>query len=251
MPGIVGIIRRQPYEGLDRDLGLMVESMRHKGYYVGDRYVNQEMGLHIGWLSHPRQLGECMPLVSHDKRVILIIVGEHFPGLLKGPPQQTAMALSTASPKSCFAFTRSRKIGFLPPLTNGFAELPLMSALAKSPCSTTGTAWAAFIFMRGKISSFLRRRRSLCCGSVLHFAPLNPAHWSVTPLLQLRHGEQHPLQGRLAVAGRVIVGFRRRCGSPEAGLLRFCGLGATARPQVPKNFTRGLRKPFRESSPRI
>jgi asparagine synthase (glutamine-hydrolysing) len=79
MPGIVGIIRRQPYEGLDRDLRLMIEAMRHQSYYVGARYVNQPLGLHLGWLSRPHSLGASMPLVSHDKRLVLIIVGEHFP----------------------------------------------------------------------------------------------------------------------------------------------------------------------------
>jgi asparagine synthase (glutamine-hydrolysing) len=83
MPGIAGIIGRRPREGAGKDLHLMVESMRHETYYVGDRYVNEDIGLQVGWLSHPRSLGESMPLVSHDKKVILIIVGEHFPQACK------------------------------------------------------------------------------------------------------------------------------------------------------------------------
>jgi asparagine synthase (glutamine-hydrolysing) len=78
MPGIAGIIRRQPYEGIDRDLRVMVESMRHEAFYVGKQYVNKDIGLHVGWLSHPGSLGEQMPVISHDKRVVLIMVGEHF-----------------------------------------------------------------------------------------------------------------------------------------------------------------------------
>jgi asparagine synthase (glutamine-hydrolysing) len=83
MPGIVGIIKRRPYEGIDRDLRLMVESMRHEKFYVGNQYVNQDLGLHVGWLSHPGSLGESMPLISRDKRRVLIIVGEHFSHLHK------------------------------------------------------------------------------------------------------------------------------------------------------------------------
>jgi asparagine synthase (glutamine-hydrolysing) len=86
MPGIVGIIRQQPYEGIDRDLRLMSESMQHEKFYVGNQYVNKEIGLHVGWLSHPDSLGECMPLISHDKRVVLIILGEHFSHLHKRVP---------------------------------------------------------------------------------------------------------------------------------------------------------------------
>jgi asparagine synthase (glutamine-hydrolysing) len=56
----------------------MVDSMRHEAFYVGNQYVNKDIGLHVGWLSHPGTLGEHMPLISHDKRVILIMVGEQF-----------------------------------------------------------------------------------------------------------------------------------------------------------------------------
>src|SRR5438552_3708897 len=78
MPGIAGIIRREPYEAVKRDLSLMVESMRHKPYYVANQYVNEEIGLYAGWTSHPGSIVESMPLMSHDKHVILVIVGEHF-----------------------------------------------------------------------------------------------------------------------------------------------------------------------------
>jgi asparagine synthase (glutamine-hydrolysing) len=57
----------------------MVESIRHEPYYVGSQYVNRDVGLYVGWLSQPGSLGQCMPLISHDKRAVLIIVGEHFP----------------------------------------------------------------------------------------------------------------------------------------------------------------------------
>lgn len=78
MPGIAGIIRRQPYEGIQQHLSLMVESMRHETYYVGNQYVNSALGLYLGWLAHPNSLGECMPLISSDNRVVLIIVGENY-----------------------------------------------------------------------------------------------------------------------------------------------------------------------------
>jgi asparagine synthase (glutamine-hydrolysing) len=78
MPGIAGIIKKQPYEGIQRDLSLMVESMRHETYYVGSQYVNPDVGAYIGWTSHPCSLVQLMPLVSSDNRRVLIVVGEHF-----------------------------------------------------------------------------------------------------------------------------------------------------------------------------
>ena len=83
MPGIVGIISRHPYEGTERDLKLMVESMRHEEYYTGNQYVSHDLGLHVGWLCHPGSLGESMPLISHDKRIVLIVLGEHFSHLCR------------------------------------------------------------------------------------------------------------------------------------------------------------------------
>lgn len=78
MPGIVGIIRRKPYEGIHEDLTLMVESMRHESFYVGGKYSNPDAGVYLGWLSHPHSLGECLPLVSSDKGSVLVLAGEHI-----------------------------------------------------------------------------------------------------------------------------------------------------------------------------
>ena len=78
MPGIAGIIRREAYEGIEQDLNLMVKSMRHESDYAADQYVNAELGLYLGWVSHPCSLGHWMPVVSADKRYVLIILGEHF-----------------------------------------------------------------------------------------------------------------------------------------------------------------------------
>ena len=79
VPGIVGIIRREPHAAMSCDVELMLETTRHEVKCVGDRYSNQDVGISIGWQSHCGSLGEAMPLVSRDGRVVLIVVGEHFP----------------------------------------------------------------------------------------------------------------------------------------------------------------------------
>ena len=78
MPGIAGIIRRQPCEGAPQDLSLMVESMRHGTDYISGQYANASLGLYLGWTSHPWSLAQWMPLVSSDGRFVLIIMGETF-----------------------------------------------------------------------------------------------------------------------------------------------------------------------------
>jgi asparagine synthase (glutamine-hydrolysing) len=57
----------------------MKEVMRHEKFYEGSEYVDEGNGVYFGWLAHPKTLGACMPLVSADKRFLIVIVGEHFP----------------------------------------------------------------------------------------------------------------------------------------------------------------------------
>jgi asparagine synthase (glutamine-hydrolysing) len=56
----------------------MAEAMRHETYYVGNQYLNQDLGLYLGWMSHPHSLGERMPLISRNQRAVLIIEGENY-----------------------------------------------------------------------------------------------------------------------------------------------------------------------------
>lgn len=56
----------------------MLESMRHEPFYVEGQYSNPEVGIYLGWLSHPRSLGESMPLISSSRRGCLILAGEHI-----------------------------------------------------------------------------------------------------------------------------------------------------------------------------
>lgn len=78
MPGIAGIIKKQPYGGVQEDLRRMVESMRHEPNYIDGQHCARELGLYLGWTSHPWSVAQWMPLVSSDGRHILVILGEHF-----------------------------------------------------------------------------------------------------------------------------------------------------------------------------
>jgi asparagine synthase (glutamine-hydrolysing) len=78
MPGIAGIIRKIPYEGIANDLHSMVEAMRHEKHYAAGRYINAESGLYVGWMNHQGSFSDCMPLVNHQDDVVLIFQGENF-----------------------------------------------------------------------------------------------------------------------------------------------------------------------------
>ena len=78
MPGITGIIRKAPYESIDRDLTTMVEAMRHETFYAGGEYVNRELGLYLGWMGQNEGHDSLRPALSHNKDVVLILHGETY-----------------------------------------------------------------------------------------------------------------------------------------------------------------------------
>lgn len=78
MPGIAGIVRRDPYEGIEQDVALMLNSLSHGKDYVAGRYINAELGLYLGWAGHSCSTAKCMPLISADRRRLLVLIGEHF-----------------------------------------------------------------------------------------------------------------------------------------------------------------------------
>ncbi len=85
MPGIAGIIRREPSEGIDADVKSMVDSMVHEKDYAHGTYSNAEMGIYLGWAGHSCSIAKCMPLITADRRRMLILIGEHFDHRVDGP----------------------------------------------------------------------------------------------------------------------------------------------------------------------
>jgi asparagine synthase (glutamine-hydrolysing) len=77
MPGIFGIIRKAPYDGIRRDLGLMMKAMHHESSYNTGQYVNEELGLYAGWICHQGSFSDCMPLMARSNDVVLIFHGEN------------------------------------------------------------------------------------------------------------------------------------------------------------------------------
>ena len=67
-----------PQEGIDHDLKLMVEAMRNGIHDTGGQYVNSELGLYAGWISHPGSFSDCMPVINRQGDIVLIFQGEHF-----------------------------------------------------------------------------------------------------------------------------------------------------------------------------
>jgi asparagine synthase (glutamine-hydrolysing) len=78
MPGITGIICKNPSAETERDFDRMVEAMRHENFYRTGQYINRELALYVGWIGHEASFDACMPLVNETKDIILIFQGENY-----------------------------------------------------------------------------------------------------------------------------------------------------------------------------
>jgi asparagine synthase (glutamine-hydrolysing) len=99
MPGITGIIRNTPYDGIEADLQLMLATMQHEPHYRGSQYVDRDLGLYVGWISTGDAADDAMPLVCRGGEVVIIFQGENY----ADPEQQTAAYHETSKLRRCHA----------------------------------------------------------------------------------------------------------------------------------------------------
>lgn len=78
MPGIIGIISKGSHELNKCDLELMVGSMMHESFYNSGTYINERLGVYVGWVCHKDSFVDCMPIWNETKDKCLIFSGEEF-----------------------------------------------------------------------------------------------------------------------------------------------------------------------------
>src|ERR1700758_2943420 len=79
MPGIVGLIGRLPREDGERELCRMVESLRREDFYVAGMWVDEAVGVYVGWGARKGSFCDGMPLRNERGEVVLVFSGEDFP----------------------------------------------------------------------------------------------------------------------------------------------------------------------------
>src|SRR5262245_53126145 len=78
MPGIVGIIS-QKHSGQNHDLvRSMVKCLTHEVFYKDGTYINNGLGLWLGWVNHRGSFSDCLPIWNEKKNVCLLFSGEDF-----------------------------------------------------------------------------------------------------------------------------------------------------------------------------
>jgi asparagine synthase (glutamine-hydrolysing) len=75
MPGIVGLITKMPRASAEALLSRMVETIRHESFYETGTWIDESLGIYIGWSARKGSFSAGMPLTNEDKRVILVFSG--------------------------------------------------------------------------------------------------------------------------------------------------------------------------------
>ena len=79
MPGLVGLITGMPRLRAETELLRMVNALRHEAGYVTGTWIDETLGLYLGWTAHRGSFADCMPLENERQNLVLAFSGEEYP----------------------------------------------------------------------------------------------------------------------------------------------------------------------------
>ena len=79
MPGIVGLVTRMPREQAIAQLHQMVEVLHHESFYETGTWVDEGLGVYVGWVVRKNSFADGMPLSNERNDRVLIFAGEEYP----------------------------------------------------------------------------------------------------------------------------------------------------------------------------
>lgn len=79
MPGIVGIITEMPRYRVEPQLERMLQCLRHESFYKTGTWIDEQLGLYIGWAARNNSFDDGMPLYNERQDVVLVFSGEEYP----------------------------------------------------------------------------------------------------------------------------------------------------------------------------
>lgn len=84
MPGIIGLQTRMPRGWAEAQLNRMVEALQHEKFYVSGTWVDESLGLYVGWVARENSVSAGMPHRNERGDLTLIFSGEDFSGFHVG-----------------------------------------------------------------------------------------------------------------------------------------------------------------------
>jgi asparagine synthase (glutamine-hydrolysing) len=79
VPGIVGLITRKPRAWAEPQLLRMVEALRHESFYVTGTWIDEMLGVYVGWIARDNSFAAQMPIRNERDDVALVFSGEDYP----------------------------------------------------------------------------------------------------------------------------------------------------------------------------
>src|SRR2546426_9336223 len=79
MPGIVGLLTRMPRQRAEPELLRMVKAQRHEAFYTTGTWMDESLGVYVGWTARKGSFSDGMPLWNERGDVALVFSGEEFP----------------------------------------------------------------------------------------------------------------------------------------------------------------------------
>ncbi len=78
MPGICGIVSDMPRERAEAELRRMVEKLHHEPFYTSGTWVDESVGVYVGWCLRESPFSNGMPYQKERGGVALVFSGEDF-----------------------------------------------------------------------------------------------------------------------------------------------------------------------------
>lgn len=79
MPGLVGIITKQPRVVAESKVRQMLDTMLHESFYTSGVWSDPSLGVYVGWVARGGSFAAEMPIRNEHGDVTLLFSGEEFP----------------------------------------------------------------------------------------------------------------------------------------------------------------------------
>src|SRR6202161_2352302 len=79
MPGIVGLITKRGRGYAEPQLKRMVEALRHESFYEIGTWIDESLGVYVGWCVRKGSFCDGMPIINERGDVTLVLSGEEYP----------------------------------------------------------------------------------------------------------------------------------------------------------------------------
>jgi asparagine synthase (glutamine-hydrolysing) len=79
MPGIVGLITKLPRQMAETQVSQMVKTLCHETFYEAGTWIDESLGVYVGWTAQKNSFSDKMPLSNERGDVSLVFSGEEYP----------------------------------------------------------------------------------------------------------------------------------------------------------------------------